>query len=130
MAKTQPIYSTNGIYQCTTPNWEPLQLVLHEDDLVGWFMWMFETECEGSIHLHAYKHVTTRRYLYLTPGGKAYWYDASVPLSKPSRYTPVALDRAITAALGDWWDDPHATEREKRFAREAIERAQQEDEGV
>jgi len=130
MAKTQPIYSTSGIYQCTAPNWKPLQLVLHEDDLVGWFMWMFETRCEGGIHLHAYKHVTTRRYLHLTPGGKAYWYDASVPLSKPSRYNPIALDRAITAALGDWWDEPHATERDKRFAREAIVRARQHGEGV
>ena len=33
MAKTQPIYSTSGIYQCTAPNWKPLQLVLHEDDV-------------------------------------------------------------------------------------------------
>jgi hypothetical protein len=61
------------LHQYDEPDWQPLY------DLIGvhladWFMWMHEIELETGLHLHAYKHITTRRYFHLARGGTAFGY--------------------------------------------------------
>ena len=52
------------------PEWQPLLELARI--YVGEFMWMFEVELDDGISPHAYKHVWTRRYLYLTADGRAF----------------------------------------------------------
>jgi hypothetical protein len=51
-------------------NWAPLlELAPHDIDD---FMWMFEFQLELGARVQAYKHRTTRRYLYLDREGSAF----------------------------------------------------------
>ena len=47
--------------------------------------------------MHAYKHICTRRYLFLTEDGRAFEY------TRCGRFLPLRLDFAIEAALCTWW---------------------------
>lgn len=55
-----------NIYNCTTPNWEPLiralKLAGKPEAVIGDFMWM----CEEPENHHQYKHCDTRNYAFLT----------------------------------------------------------------
>jgi hypothetical protein len=51
----------------------------------------------GGSTMHAYKHIHTRRYLYLSTDGRAFEY------SPCGGYVPLRLDYAIQAALCTWW---------------------------
>ena len=53
-------------------NWKPLLDLApeHIDD----FMWMFEVELDNGARIHAYKHLWSRRYLYLHREGRAFAY--------------------------------------------------------
>jgi hypothetical protein len=66
------------------PNWEPLLGLarIYVDE----FMWMYETELENGVRLHAYKHYWTRRYLFLDGEGKAWLY------REDGRYEPLVYD--------------------------------------
>ena len=102
--------------QYEEPVWEPLLRVVG-DRLVGTFMWMQEFRLEDGTALHAYKHIWTRRYLYLTDSGAAFEY------TRCGTYARTRLDYALQAALCNWWilagwDDEDAT-----AVREAIFRA-------
>lgn len=66
-------------------------------ELVDTFMWMHQQTVPGGETCHAYKHRETRRYLYLTPGLRAF---QRVPCG---RLVPVRVDHAIEAALASWW---------------------------
>jgi hypothetical protein len=78
------------------PVWEPLLGVVGER-LTGTFMCMYMVHLENGIVLHAYKHIYTRCYLFLTDGGRAYSWTPC------QRYAPMRLDWAIEAALCSWW---------------------------
>jgi hypothetical protein len=57
------------------------------------FMWMHENRLPDGFALHAYKHIHTRRYLYLTEDGRAFEY------SPCGTNVPLRMDFAIQAAL-------------------------------
>jgi hypothetical protein len=77
---------TAPIVQGSNPDWRPLVEVLGED-LTGSFMWMYEARLASGLPLHAYKHIDTRRYVFLDPACNAYAYLGG------ERYGPVALGR-------------------------------------
>jgi hypothetical protein len=82
--------------QYDDPCWEPLCEVLGER-LTGGFMWMNECRLEDGTSLHAYKHIFTRRYLYLSPDRRAF------ELAPCGLFVPLRLDFAIQRALCNWW---------------------------
>src|ERR1700755_3349412 len=78
------------------PFWHPL-LDLVGLELVDWFMWMREFLLEDDSMLHAYKHIATRRYLYLHEnGGRAF---ACV---RQGRYREGHPRAALEEALAGW----------------------------
>jgi len=77
------------------PVWQPL-LDLIGEDLTGWFMWMYEVELADQTLLHAYKHISTRRYLHLTEDGRAFAY---VP---EGAYREIAPRAALREAFAEW----------------------------
>lgn len=60
--------------QGTEPDWEPM-LKLLDEDLVGYFMWMFEANLEDGTSVQAYKNSVNRRYLFLDASGSAYRWE-------------------------------------------------------
>jgi len=88
-------YLAGELHQYDAPDWQPLY------DLIGvhladWFMWMHEVELENGLHLHAYKHITTRRYFHLAADGAAFIY-----LSGGS-YREIDRRDAIDAVFEEW----------------------------
>lgn len=60
------------------PDWGPLSRLCEADDLVlGQFMWMGTIRLEDDRLIQAYKHVDTRRYLYLAADLEAFEYHGS-----------------------------------------------------
>lgn len=77
------------------PNWEPL-LTAVGAQLAGWFMWMHEgTFADGST-VQAYKHRSTRRYLFLDDHGQAH-DEVDVRM-----FVPISLSFAIGVAFAGW----------------------------
>lgn len=81
--------------QHARPSWDPLVLAVGER-LVEGFMWMHESELSDGTCLHAYKHIHTREYLYLTPDLCAF---EPVPCGS---FAPLRLDFALERALCPW----------------------------
>ena len=81
--------------QYERPVWQPL-LDLVGDQLVEWFMWMHEVELADGTALHAYKHVSTRRYFHLSEDGRAFLYRSE------ARYAELTLLEPIEAAFFRW----------------------------
>ena len=108
--------------QYERPVWQPL-LDLVGEELVEWFMWMHEIELADQSALHAYKHVSTRRYLHLSEDGRAFSYRSE------AKYTEVAPCDAIDQAFAGWErllpapDDPDDVRAALRRARRAADRA-------
>jgi hypothetical protein len=96
MRRQCPCGLAGELGQYDEPVWEPLLRVVG-DRLVETFMWMHETVLEDGTVLHAYKHIYTRRYLYLTESGAAFEY------APCGAYVPLRLDYALEAALCNWW---------------------------
>jgi hypothetical protein len=61
-------------------------------------MWMYESRLAGGRPLHAYKHIDTRRYVFLDPSCNAFAY------IRDERYERIALADALEAALSPWWE--------------------------
>lgn len=78
------------------PHWKPLEDAVGLR-LAGGFMWMHEDELDDGSSVHAFKHIHTRRYLYLADGPQAF------ELAACGRYVPLRLDFAIQRALCTWW---------------------------
>jgi hypothetical protein len=108
------------IRQYERPVWQPL-VDLVGLQLVEWFMWMHEIELADQSHLHAYKHVSTRRYLHLTEDGRAFVYRSE------ANYEEIALLQAIEDAFAGWEEllpepaDPDVVRRGLRRARGSCE---------
>lgn len=81
---------TNG----DDPVWAPLEAAVG-DELVGWFMWMYEVRLDDGTALQAYKHRSTRRYLHLDDACRAFGYD-------DGRYPQFPLAQAIDAVFASW----------------------------
>lgn len=82
------------VIQDEAPDWAPLRAVV-DGSLVEWFMWMYEVRLGDGSPLHAYKHVTTRRYLHLTADGRAFDY-------RDGRFGRIALASSIVRAFAGW----------------------------
>jgi hypothetical protein len=100
------------IGEADQPDWRPLRRLL-PDSLVETFMWMFEVRVPSE-RIHAYKHVVTRRYVFLSDGGAAYVY-----LSE-DRYSRVPAATALELALAPWWEELGASAEETATAWAAL----------
>jgi hypothetical protein len=96
MAEQRSCGHLGRLAQYTAPVWEPLVVAVGER-LAETFMWMHEEELDDGLVLHAYKHIHTRRYLYLTADGRAF---EPAPCGG---FVPMRLDHAIEQALCSWW---------------------------
>ena len=65
------------------PYWTPLESVLPREDCTG-YMWMGEILLENGLHIHAYKHCDTRRYLHIGEDSSSWLYD-------PAGYAPADI---------------------------------------
>jgi hypothetical protein len=74
------------------PTWEPL-LAAVGGHHAAWFMWMYEIELADETRVHAYKHVSTRRYMHLCENGRAFEYVGE------DRYREIDPDDAADIAL-------------------------------
>lgn len=88
------------------PHWDPLLKLLAEY-LVADFMWMHEVELKDGTRLHAYKNRETKRYLHLSPDGRAFEYCGDdyyreVEISLLMMERVLALDRL--RPCHDWAD--------------------------
>lgn len=92
MAK--PRTYTGEATQGSNPNWTPL-LELVGEDVTGDFMWMFEVKLSTGVHVQAYKHVDTRRYIHLDARGRAYAYQWN------ARYRRVSAVDVLTEVFAD-----------------------------
>lgn len=104
------------IIQGEEPLWEPLLRVVGER-LTGTFMWMYEVELDGGLRLHAYKHIWTRSYVFLSEQSRAYQWTPC------GRYAHQRLDWALEAALCNWWTLAGWELEDAEAIREAIARA-------
>ena len=104
-----------SLVQYERPNWKPLLLVA--PDIVGAFMWMHEVGLADGVHVHAFKHRITRRYLHLTEDGWAYGF------RPPNRYVRVPIADLLEEALGPLWELPLATDDELAASTRALEQA-------
>jgi hypothetical protein len=102
--------------QYKRPNWAPLVEAVGEL-LAGGFMWMHEGKLGDGTPLHAYKHIYTRRYLYLTPDLTAF---EPLPCD---RFAPLRLDFALERALCTWWTLSGWEPADAEAIRDAILRA-------
>ena len=100
------------VVQSERPDWRPLRRIV-PDVLVETFMWMFEVRLPGR-RVHAYKHVVTRRYLFLSLDGAAYAY------LDGDRYTRVPTANALELALAPWWEELGASPEETAAAWAAL----------
>ena len=90
----------HSTHQYDKPEWGPLLELAaeHIDD----FMWMFEVELESGLHLHAYKHIETRKYLHLDKEGRAFvyiWPDDIDDDDEPGSYREVDTQRILREVL-------------------------------
>jgi hypothetical protein len=102
--------------QARNPDWRPLVAVLGED-LAGSFMWIYEAQLADGRQLHAYKHIDTRRYVFLDPACNAFAYLGG------ERYGHVAVADALEAALSPWWEHLNAAAEDIAACRTAIAHA-------
>jgi hypothetical protein len=95
--------------------WQPL-LDLVGEQLVEWFMWMFEVELADGSRVHGYKHVATRRYFHLGEDGRAFAYRSV------DRYVEISRREAIEEAFTGWQDLLPQPE-DPKLVRDALRRA-------
>lgn len=82
---TEPEDWTAGVpgvwwtHDATATNWEPLETFVGDSDVMpaaiepADFMWMAEVLLSTGIVIQMYKHIMTRRYLFLGDDERAYW---------------------------------------------------------
>ncbi len=116
MCERPPCGSQADLVQYDEPVWAPLLEVLGER-LTGSFMWMQEARLDGGRALHGYKHIFTRRYLYLSETGDAF------ERTPCGRYVPQRLDFAIEQALCFWWLLGSIEDEDAEAIRDAYDRA-------
>lgn len=83
------------VAQAEEPSWSALEAALGTE-LCTWFMWVCEVRLDDGRRIDVYKHITTRRYLHLGPGGSALR-----PIGVGD-YRGVDLPLAITTAFAGW----------------------------
>jgi hypothetical protein len=91
----RPRTITGKVIQHEDPLWDPLVAAVGGHH-AGWFMWMFEIELDDGSRVHAYKHVSTRCYMHLSTGGRAFTYQGE------GRYREIDVYLAADLALAGW----------------------------
>jgi hypothetical protein len=81
------------------PVWEPLERLLPVE-LVECFMSMYQSVTREGPTIHAYKHIDTRRYLFLDEDGDTWSYTNGEPAS----YCRIPLGGALEEAFCGWGD--------------------------
>ena len=107
-----------SVVQYDCPVWEPLEAAVGTRLAEG-FMWMHEGRLAGGVTMHAYKHIWTRRYLYLSEDGRSAFEHAPC-----GGYVPLRLDFAIQAALCTGWLFTGWEEEDREAIIDAVMRAQ------
>ena len=80
------------------PNWQPLRLLLPDENLRSKFMFMgtFVTaENEGGARIELYKHRSNRRYLNLDSEGNCYVYDGAKAARGENPYQKISRQEAL-----------------------------------
>ena len=90
------------------PVWEPLFELVGEPLGGEWFMWMYEVELTGGLHVQAYKHRGSRRYLFLDDRANTYEY------TRAGRYRSIEPEVAVVLAFRPW--HRHREEAEETLA--------------
>lgn len=80
------------VVQAETPSWAALEAAVGAVLAPG-FMWMFEIRLADGTRVDAYKHVASRRYLYLGEDVRALIYRGE------SGYVQADLERAVAEVL-------------------------------
>jgi hypothetical protein len=107
--------------QYEKPNWEPLRSLLPLC-LCDGFMWMNSVRLNDGTEVQAYKHIDTRRYLWLADDASPYEY-----LGR-NRYRPMRSLDAVEEVFGTYWALCDATPAEKRALKRAFQTALEADE--
>lgn len=99
------------------PVWKPLLAVMGRR-LTSGFMWMGTNKLADESNLHAYKHIYTRDWIYLTDDLRAF---EETPCGLMA---PLRLDFAIKRVLCDWWILSGWEEKDRAAVVDAVHRAQ------
>lgn len=79
------------------PDFEPLTQLL-PDELCRHFMAMYQSPSPDGVVIHAYKHIDTRRYLFIDDDGGTWSYGGM------SSYSRIPLGSALEEAFCGWGD--------------------------
>jgi hypothetical protein len=106
--------------QYETPDWEPLRALLPRG-LCDGFMWMNSVQLDDGTELQAYKHIDTRRYLWLDDEAVAYEH-----LGR-DRFRRMRTLDAVEEVFGAYWLIMDASPADKRALRKAFASASDQD---
>jgi hypothetical protein len=109
-----PAMHTAQIRRGIKPSWEPL-LELVGKDVVSGFMWMHALQLDDGTEVHAYKSISTRRYLRLGTDGRAF------RLHRERDYEPISPSAAVVEVF-DGWEDLVPQPRNPDAVRALLER--------
>jgi hypothetical protein len=87
------------LHTACEPVWEPLVQLLPLE-LVECFMSMYQSVTREGLTIHAYKHIDTRRYLFLDEDGDAWRYTNG----EHDGYCRIELGGALEEAFCGWGD--------------------------
>ena len=93
---TTPDFVTTDDTQCE-PLFEPLEKLL-PDTLCRHFMAMYQSSTPDGLVIHAYKHIDTRRYLFIDGDGGTWRYTGT------SSYCRIPVGGALEEAFCQWGD--------------------------
>lgn len=103
------------LVQYDVPDWQPLYGLIGVE-LADWFMWMHEIELADGARVHAYKHISTRRYFHLAHDGRAFAYTRGGRYHEIDRGWAIHLVFDGWEELASWPEDPDEAEE----ARDAL----------
>jgi len=117
------------VCQDDEPDWHPLYGLVGVH-LADWFMWMFEIELDDGLHVHAYKHIATRRYFHLGVDGRAFVYVPGASLAARGSYREIDRAYAIELVFATWEGLADGPDDDDRGALEEARRAADPDCGL
>lgn len=83
------------------PNWQPLRLIIEDDNTLREFMFMgtFVAK-DGMPKIELYKHESSRRYLNVDSAGNCYFYDGAAAGASESPYRKISSQDALNRLCG------------------------------
>jgi len=80
------------------PNWQPLQLLVPDEEIRSQFMFMgtfVAAEDEGAARIELYKHQSSRLYLNADAEGNCYIYEGTKAASGENPYQKISCQEAL-----------------------------------